>query len=144
MRLRLLGHVQRLVVSPLLREETDFDTEASEPYAGETYGPAILVPVQLDPTRAGGRAPGQGGARVSSAYTATARSVDLTALGYTPKDGDRVSEILEPRQIAGGGMAVELYVVRCRPSARTHYGAESWVIELGDRSPARSPSEATP
>lgn len=140
-RARLLGLVQRLRIHPIDREGTIYDEEGGEPYTGTREGRAILLPVQLEWSTAGGRQPGQGGPRLPAAAQAACLSLDARRLGYTPADGDRVSAVLDPD---GTETEVALYVTRSRAKGKTHFGSETIVIELADRAPARDANEAAP
>lgn len=139
-RARLLGHVQTLRVHPIDRSTTVWNENAGEPFAGTQEADPVLIPVQLEWDAAGGRAPGQGGARVRALAVAVALARDARRCDWTPTDGDRISAVIEPD---GCEEAVNLYVAGARRKAKTHYGAETWRIVLSDRSPAREPTTAS-
>lgn len=140
-RARLLGAIQRLRVHRIDRASTVMDEEAGEPYAGTVERPPIEVPSQFDWLTAKGRTAGQAGPRLPAQATAVVLTSVARRLGWDPTEGDRLSAVLERD---GTETPCALYVLRARTRAKTHHGAETWLVEWGDRQPTREGTEAAP
>jgi hypothetical protein len=78
-----------LTIEPIDREASPVD-ELGEPMASPARGTTIRIRAQVDETDPGSRRPGVEGPWIPSLASVLVRPEDAAALGWTPRDGDRV------------------------------------------------------
>lgn len=128
-----------LTIEPLNVATPPLDSLARQSAIREPRGTAITIRAQLD-FGAGERSrirDGLSGADEASDALAVLRRADCDAAVYVPRMGDKVTSITD-RQ--GRTETAALYVMRARKSAPWRGGFSTWLLDLQDRSPAKSPT----
>lgn len=121
-------------IQPASRTTTHYDSDAREPVRSVARSTAVLLPVQVHYDKIPEPEWGGPGATETVEGYLLARRVDLVAAGYTPKRGDRVTQL--------GHRATELYLSGTEDMG--HYPDQSGASLLRLHFTDRRPSAATP
>lgn len=127
-----------LTIEPLDTATAPLDSLARQSAIREPRGASISIRAQLD-FGANERSrirDGLSGADEQSDALAVIRRADADALSYIPRMGDKVTSITDKQ---GRTETAALYVMRARKSAPWRGGFSTWLLDLQDRSPAKSP-----
>jgi len=133
-----LIHPITVTISPLDRTATVMDPDAREPISSQaSYGATVTVQAQIM-WGGGGHDKDtpeyqEAGVRKRSGGYILVRFVDISALGYTPKRGDRITSL------GANQTALDLYITESHPMA--HYpdqsGPSLLKLFFEDRSPVK-------
>ena len=130
-----LIHPVVLMVQPLDAGEAR-DELARRATLRRQRGPAFEIEAQLDFIDQQSRVNGAySGADVGTRAFATIRAEDATAAAWRPQIGDRVTGY---RDFGGNENPINMYVQKAANSGAWTWEYSTWVIELGDREPARA------
>lgn len=130
---RLLNPVE-VTIEPIDKASTEYQRDAREPVRQVARAAALTIEAQVVWTKLDSAVPTRGGVQEKASGYLVLRVEDLTAAGYTPARGDKVTSI--------PGVTGRWFFVSFEPAA-TRGGAHTLLIaNFEDRQPSAWGSDA--
>ena len=138
MRPRLI-RPQLVTIEPIDRSATRYDALTEEPLGRVARSTSITLRCQVDVDSENRRAPTQGGAVIRKAARLTFLREDVDAAGWSPSDGDRITNVAALR--GGPSRAVNWRIVDPREDGVSDVGGTLIIAEAESGSTQRTVTE---